>query len=50
MSGVQNAKIIVAVNKDKNAPIFKQADYGVVADLYKFIPVLIKKLKEKKGG
>jgi electron transfer flavoprotein alpha subunit len=50
MAGVNNAKIIVAVNKDKSAPIFKFADYGVVADLYQFIPVLIKKLKEKKGA
>ncbi len=49
MSGVQNARIIVAVNKDKSAPIFKQADYGVVADLYQFLPVLIRKLREKLG-
>jgi len=49
MAGVMNAKIIVAINKDKTAPIFKQADYGVVADLYQFLPVLIKKLREKKG-
>jgi len=49
MAGVMNAKIIVAINKDKTAPIFKQADYGVVADLYEFLPVLIKKLREKKG-
>ena len=49
MSGVQNAKIIVAINKDKSAPIFKQADYGVVADLYQFMPILIKKLREKKA-
>ncbi|MCE4624979.1 MAG: electron transfer flavoprotein subunit alpha/FixB family protein [Desulfurococcales archaeon] len=49
MAGVNNAKIIVAVNKDKSAPIFKFADYGVVADLYQFLPVLIKKLKERKG-
>ena len=49
MSGVQNAKIIVAINKDKSAPIFKQADYGVVADLYQFVPILIQKLKEKKA-
>lgn len=48
MAGVMNSKIIVAVNKDKTAPIFKQADYGVVADLYQFLPVLVKKLKERK--
>jgi electron transfer flavoprotein alpha subunit len=48
MAGVMNSKIIVAVNKDKTAPIFKQADYGVVADLYQFLPVLIKKLEERK--
>ncbi len=49
MSAVMGSKVIVAVNKDKNAPIFKQADYGVVADLYQFIPVLIKKIKERKA-
>lgn len=48
MAGVMNSKIIVAVNKDKTAPIFKQADYGVVADLYQFLPVLIKKLEERR--
>lgn len=48
MAGVSNAKVIVAINKDKSAPIFKFADYGVVADLYQFLPVLIKKLREKK--
>ena len=44
-----DTRIIIAVNKDKNAPIFTYADYGVVADLYQFLPILIKKLKEKKG-
>ena len=48
MAGVNNAKIIVAINKDKSAPVFKFADYGVVADLYQFLPVLIKKLEERK--
>ncbi len=50
MAGVMNAKVIVAINKDKTAPVFKQADYGVVADLYQFLPVLIKVIREKKGA
>ncbi len=50
MSGVSGSKVIVAVNKDKSAPIFKQADYGVVADLYKFLPILTSKLREKFPG
>jgi len=49
MSGVSGSKVIVAVNKDKAAPIFKQADYGIVADLYKFIPALIDVLKKRYG-
>ena len=45
MVGTPNCKVIIAVNKDKNAPIFKQADYGIVGDLYKVLPVLTKALK-----
>lgn len=40
--GVNNAKVIVAVNKDKNAPIFAHADFGVVGDLYQVLPELTK--------
>ncbi len=47
MSGVLDSKIIAAVNKDKNAPIFQYADYGIVGDLYQFLPALLKKLEEK---
>lgn len=44
MVGVTNAETVIAINKDQNAPIFKQADYGIVGDLYKVIPALIEKL------
>ena len=44
--GVLGAKLIVAINKDQNAPIFKIADYGIVGDLYQVAPQLVEKLKK----
>lgn len=44
MVGVTGADTIIAVNKDANAPIFKQCDYGIVGDIYKVLPALIEKL------
>lgn len=44
IGGINRSRVIVAVNKDKSAPIFKNADFGVVGDLYKVVPALIEKL------
>jgi electron transfer flavoprotein alpha subunit len=48
--GMSESQVVVAINRDRSAPLVAQSDYAIAGDLYEVVPALIRALKARKGG
>lgn len=46
---MQTSKVIVAINKDAESPVFEIADFGIIGDLFKVVPQATEEIKKRKG-